>query len=235
MTSTSAPPFRPADGPVSPMPRRRSTRRTSPRRSSASSAGSSSTASTAWSSSARCRSTPCAASCARRSPPHSSAAACATATGRGVGGVGHRVPPRGRLHRRPRCAPARTRRRAPSPHAPRGAHRHALQEFWSSPERFEILGEAEVRDRIESALNGAGSLLERLHDRGPSDLVRRVAQQLWLIVSRLMTCARNARPTPPSPSKPAPTAPTPPPPTTGRNAWPPCTAPGPPPAACAPR
>jgi ATP-dependent Clp protease ATP-binding subunit ClpC len=57
----------------------------------------------------------------------------------------------------------------------------SLPEFWSSPERFEILGEAEVRDRIESALHGAGSLLERLHDRGPSDLVRRVAQQLWLI------------------------------------------------------
>jgi ATP-dependent Clp protease ATP-binding subunit ClpC len=38
-----------------------------------------------------------------------------------------------------------------------------------------------VRDRVESALNGAGSLLERLHARRPSDLVRSVAQQLWLI------------------------------------------------------
>ena len=57
----------------------------------------------------------------------------------------------------------------------------SLPEFWSSPDRFEILGEAELRDRIESALSGARSLLERLHDRAPSDLVRRVAQQLWLI------------------------------------------------------
>lgn len=57
----------------------------------------------------------------------------------------------------------------------------SLPEFWSSPERFEILGEAELRDRIESALGGVRSLMGRLHDRAPSDLVRRVAQQLWLI------------------------------------------------------
>jgi ATP-dependent Clp protease ATP-binding subunit ClpC len=57
----------------------------------------------------------------------------------------------------------------------------SLPEFWSSPERFEILGEAETRDRIESALAGAGSLLQRLHARAPADLVRRVAQQLWLV------------------------------------------------------
>ena len=53
--------------------------------------------------------------------------------------------------------------------------------FWSSTERFEILGEAEMRDRIESALENAGSLLERLRTRAPAELARRVAQQLWLI------------------------------------------------------
>ncbi|HYO78090.1 MAG TPA: AAA family ATPase [Thermoanaerobaculia bacterium] len=57
----------------------------------------------------------------------------------------------------------------------------SLPEFWSSPDRFEILGEAEMRDRIESALSGARSLLGRLQHRAPSGLVRRVAQQLWLI------------------------------------------------------
>ncbi|HEX7149931.1 MAG TPA: AAA family ATPase [Thermoanaerobaculia bacterium] len=57
----------------------------------------------------------------------------------------------------------------------------ALPEFWSSAERFEILGEAEARDRVESALAGAGSLLDRLRRGAPAGLVRRLAQLLWLI------------------------------------------------------
>jgi ATP-dependent Clp protease ATP-binding subunit ClpC len=56
----------------------------------------------------------------------------------------------------------------------------SLAEFWSSPERFEILGEAEMRDRIERALDGARSLLARLQHGAPPDFVRRLAQQLWL-------------------------------------------------------
>ncbi|MBI2212220.1 MAG: ATP-dependent Clp protease ATP-binding subunit [Acidobacteria bacterium] len=60
----------------------------------------------------------------------------------------------------------------------------SLAEFWSSPERFEILGDVEMRDRIESALDSAHSLLGRLtsHDRAaPAELARRLAQQIWLI------------------------------------------------------
>ena len=57
----------------------------------------------------------------------------------------------------------------------------SLSEFWTSPERFEILGEAEMRDRIESALERARSLLARLMQGATSEVVRRVAQQLWLI------------------------------------------------------
>ena len=69
----------------------------------------------------------------------------------------------------------------------------SLPEFWSSPERFDILGEAEMRDRIENALGSAGSLLGRLHDRAPSDLVRRTAQKLWLI-GLAIDDLRNKRP-----------------------------------------
>jgi ATP-dependent Clp protease ATP-binding subunit ClpC len=57
----------------------------------------------------------------------------------------------------------------------------SLPEFWSSGERFEILGEAEMHDRIEKALAGAGSMLERIRAGGPARLVQHVARQLWLI------------------------------------------------------
>jgi ATP-dependent Clp protease ATP-binding subunit ClpC len=64
----------------------------------------------------------------------------------------------------------------------------SLPEFWTSTERFSILSEAEQRDRIESALDAAQTLIGRVQSgngdrrRGaPLDVVRRVAQQLWLV------------------------------------------------------
>ena len=61
-------------------------------------------------------------------------------------------------------------------------------EFWEAQERFGVLGEIEYRDRIESGLRSARSLLSRLRgsSRRPretfrADLVRRVAQQLYLL------------------------------------------------------
>ncbi|MDT7689575.1 MAG: ATP-dependent Clp protease ATP-binding subunit ClpC [Acidobacteriota bacterium] len=59
-------------------------------------------------------------------------------------------------------------------------------DFWSSPERFVVLGAIEYMDRIEAGLDTAGSLLARLRGdrkRLPPDLVARLAQQLYLLDS----------------------------------------------------
>ncbi|HYC58260.1 MAG TPA: AAA family ATPase [Thermoanaerobaculia bacterium] len=60
----------------------------------------------------------------------------------------------------------------------------SLPEFWTSPERFAILSEAEQRDRIESAIEAAQALIGRVqrgaHRGTPADVVKRIAQQLWL-------------------------------------------------------
>lgn len=60
--------------------------------------------------------------------------------------------------------------------------------FWTSDDRFATLGTAEYMDRIEVGLETAGSLLRRLgqSNRGrrrhyPRDLVRRLAQQIFLL------------------------------------------------------
>jgi ATP-dependent Clp protease ATP-binding subunit ClpC len=60
--------------------------------------------------------------------------------------------------------------------------------FWNSPERFATLGLIEHMDRIETGFRTAGSLLGRLERavhssdaRFPSDLVRRLAEQLYLV------------------------------------------------------
>jgi ATP-dependent Clp protease ATP-binding subunit ClpC len=60
--------------------------------------------------------------------------------------------------------------------------------FWTSPDRFGVLGQAEYLDRIEHGVKGAGSLLERLlgsrpgtRERYPAELVGRLAQQLYLL------------------------------------------------------
>ena len=60
--------------------------------------------------------------------------------------------------------------------------------FWSSPERFRVLGQAEYMDRIEAGLKTAGSLIRRLVDLSPSDgkslsrdLMKRLAQQVYLL------------------------------------------------------
>ncbi len=63
-----------------------------------------------------------------------------------------------------------------------------LPDFWSSPERFDILGAVETIDRIEAATRRAGSLMRRIagggrpkRDAYPADLVRSLAQSLFLI------------------------------------------------------
>ncbi|HYS04420.1 MAG TPA: AAA family ATPase [Candidatus Dormibacteraeota bacterium] len=61
-------------------------------------------------------------------------------------------------------------------------------DFWSSPGRFEILGRYEYRDRIESGVQRAGSLLGRLagrpgdpRSRYPRHLVGALAHSLYLL------------------------------------------------------
>ena len=57
-------------------------------------------------------------------------------------------------------------------------------DFWTSAERFSVLGAAEYMDRIEAGLDTAGSLLGRLRGnrrRLPPDLVARLAEQLYLL------------------------------------------------------
>ncbi|MBV8858920.1 MAG: AAA family ATPase [Acidobacteria bacterium] len=59
-------------------------------------------------------------------------------------------------------------------------------DFWSSNERFSVLGAVEYMDRIEAGLDTAGSLLARLRGdrkRLPSGLVARLAEQLYLLDS----------------------------------------------------
>ncbi|HEX4951829.1 MAG TPA: AAA family ATPase [Thermoanaerobaculia bacterium] len=62
----------------------------------------------------------------------------------------------------------------------------SLADFWSSPERFAILGQAEYLDRIASGFKTARSLLDRLRggrgrDRVPPKLAGRLAEQLDLL------------------------------------------------------
>jgi ATP-dependent Clp protease ATP-binding subunit ClpC len=68
----------------------------------------------------------------------------------------------------------------------------AAPDFWESPQRFSVLGTAEYMDRIETGLDTAGSLLNRLtgsrsarepRKHFPRDLVARLAEQLYLIDS----------------------------------------------------
>jgi ATP-dependent Clp protease ATP-binding subunit ClpC len=55
------------------------------------------------------------------------------------------------------------------------------RDFWSQPERFEVLDRIERRNRIESALDGLQRLDERLaRDGGNAAFVARTAQTLWL-------------------------------------------------------
>ena len=71
--------------------------------------------------------------------------------------------------------------------------------FWSSPDRFEILGQVEYQDRVESALRGAGSVLGRLRSGAKrdrtrhytSDLVATLAQRVYLIGEACGDVQRN--------------------------------------------
>ena len=61
-------------------------------------------------------------------------------------------------------------------------------EFWQSAERFDVLGEVEYQDRIDSALRRAGSLLKRLDGGAPErrrahppHLVRALGHNLYLL------------------------------------------------------
>ena len=63
-----------------------------------------------------------------------------------------------------------------------------LSSFWDSEKRFTILGEIEYMDRIETALNTAGRLMDRLMGSQPEKrtsfspkLVEQLAQQLYLV------------------------------------------------------
>jgi ATP-dependent Clp protease ATP-binding subunit ClpC len=64
--------------------------------------------------------------------------------------------------------------------------------FWDSPARFGVLGAVEYMDRIEAGLRAGESLLRRIagphsgngakdRQRFPADLVRRLAQQIYLL------------------------------------------------------
>ena len=69
--------------------------------------------------------------------------------------------------------------------------------FWSSPERFALMGELEYLDRIEAGFGTAGALLEKLassSSRGrsiPRHLSERVAQQLYLLTSACESVREN--------------------------------------------
>jgi ATP-dependent Clp protease ATP-binding subunit ClpC len=64
-----------------------------------------------------------------------------------------------------------------------------MTDFWTSPDRFEILGQVEYQERVERALRGAGSLLGRLgagrrkypERRYPPNLVGALAHNLYLL------------------------------------------------------
>ncbi len=71
--------------------------------------------------------------------------------------------------------------------------------FWTSPERFALMGELEFLDRIEAAFDTAGSLLERLtrasaqrQQNIPRHLTERLAQQLYLLTSACQSARENA-------------------------------------------
>ena len=63
--------------------------------------------------------------------------------------------------------------------------------FWDDEGRFGVLSEIELRDRIESGLRSARSLMNRLRNarRPPSALVRRAAQRLLLLDDALEALA----------------------------------------------
>jgi ATP-dependent Clp protease ATP-binding subunit ClpC len=63
--------------------------------------------------------------------------------------------------------------------------------FWDDEGRFAVLGEVELRDRMESGLRSARSLLGRLRGarRPPAPLVRRAAQRLILLDEALEALA----------------------------------------------
>ncbi len=68
--------------------------------------------------------------------------------------------------------------------------------FWESTTRFDTLGRVEYRERIETALETAGSLLARLRsnasrDRVPVDLLARLAQQLMLVSTAIEDLAQS--------------------------------------------
>lgn len=60
-------------------------------------------------------------------------------------------------------------------------------DFWQSPERFEVLGQVELIDRIEAALRRVGSLMRRIagpaakRENYPPQIISSAAQSLYLI------------------------------------------------------
>lgn len=65
-------------------------------------------------------------------------------------------------------------------------------DFWNREERYGMLGEVEFRDRFESSLDTAASLMERLADQDgktrltfPTEIIQRLAGRLWLMEQSL--------------------------------------------------
>lgn len=67
----------------------------------------------------------------------------------------------------------------------------ALPEFWRSPDRFEILTNAEYRDRVEAGLETATSMMHRLRQHKTAKLAERVAQQLFLLTNAIESLETN--------------------------------------------
>ena len=66
------------------------------------------------------------------------------------------------------------------------------RDFWSRPERFDVLDRIERRDRIESALDNAQRIGDRLsRDGGNAGFVARHAQLLWLVEHAVATVAEQ--------------------------------------------
>ena len=100
--------------------------------------------------------------------------------------------------------------------------------FWEDEGRVAVLGGIELRDRIESGLRSANSLMHRIRSarRPPAELVRRAAQRVLLLGEALDALEAGEPPTRPCASTATPSS---------RPASSPCTAPGPASAACASR
>jgi ATP-dependent Clp protease ATP-binding subunit ClpC len=66
----------------------------------------------------------------------------------------------------------------------------ALPDFWSSPERFTVMGEVEYRERLENGLKTAATLLRKLHAENSGSLERFSTRLLGQAAERLLLLDR---------------------------------------------